>query len=240
MAQHMRRNLLGKSCTLAVGNDDFIEALARHRSAPACHEKRLARVRLAMQKLWPHHADIMLQITQRRASQGQHALLRALAHDNDVFHLQIHIFQRHINKLRHAHPRRIQNLQHRLIAIAVRRAKIRRIQQRINLRHAQHLGQMQAAVRRLQHLCRIAADIALRRQKAVERFDRGQLTRHSRSTAPRLPQLHKISQQLLTVHPEQLLARLEIKGLLQQTQITQIGQTRVLRKAQLHRQIFFK
>ncbi len=204
MAQRVRRDLLGDARLAGVLLDDLPEPLPREAPAVVVDEQGL--FPLAAQQHRPGPLDVPARGVDGDPAEGDDPLLRSLAHALEVGHVQIDVVQVQRHQLRHAQTRRVQQLQHRLVAQAGRRARIGHRQQALHFLHRQHLGQALLQFGRLEVDRRVLVNEAFAEQEVEKRPDRRQVARDGRRG---LPLLLQVQEKAHNVRPRRLLDALD-------------------------------
>ncbi len=127
--------------------------------------RRLARARLL---------DVGAHRRQRRLAHGDQPLLAPLAERDQVAGVEVDVAHPHLHQLGDAQPGRVQQLQHRGVARAARRAPIGRHHQAVDLVDGQVVGQLAPEARQIDVLGRIDGRDPLRLQELEQLAQRDQ------------------------------------------------------------------
>ena len=156
----------------AVAADQVPERLARHAGAAVGQKQRIALPASAF--------HIPRDPFRRLLAERHQALLRALAHRAHHASVEVHFegLQRH--QLGHAQPGGVEQLEHRAVAQAHGRGRVRRGEQRFDVRLRQRFREARRALGRIELERRIDLDAPLAQAVLVEALQRRHAPRRAR------------------------------------------------------------
>ena len=236
MAQRVRRDVLGDAGGLLIVLDDLPEPLATHALTVHVDEQRPF-LRIG-QKLWPHLPDVVRECLDGGGIERNDALL-ALALRADKARTQAHIFLVQRDQLRNTDSRGIQQLEHRMVTVALGVHALGLVEEQLDLFAGQDLGEFVLHLHRGNTLGGIGAHLAGELKVGIKRLDRRDGARDRRGGLALAAHPDNIAVDDLLCHLRQRHGTKLVQIRSKLVQIAQIGAERILGGMLFHGQIFF-